>query len=60
MKQNTVRFEDDDMHIVESAAKVEGLDTAPFIRRCTLLYIRETYPELFKEGNSLSEKPTGA
>lgn len=47
MKEKNVRWEDDDWDRIEKAAKLEGLDTSNYIRRCVITTTRKEHPELF-------------
>ena len=47
MKEKNVRWDDDDFAAIEKAAKLEGVDTSNYIRRCVLVQTREHHPELF-------------
>ncbi len=47
MKEKNVRWEDEDWERIEKAAKLEGLDTSNYIRRCVITTTRKEHPELF-------------
>ncbi len=47
MKEKNVRWDDDDWERIEKAAKLEGLDTSNYIRRCVITLTRKEHPELF-------------
>jgi len=46
-KPMSVRFDLDDKAVLRQAAKLEGLEPSPYVRRCTMVYTREHHPELF-------------
>jgi len=49
MKPRSIRFDKETDKLIEEAAREEGLETAAYIRRCTILYTREHHPELFEK-----------